>query len=273
MNRHDRRAATASGRNGDLGTSQAAEVEIVELNREGLSTVEHDTSATPDQGGNGFAGPEVVAADTAAVALSSGQERSILTDIIDTANIDDRPSVFTDLESIMLTDAEDGVDEEQFTSDVIFGKPNNQSYVRCHPDPDRVTRVFGIKDKNSLGRIFIVPKPLLPKLGPLCQRYILRQAITSAGVSSIWPAPLPSGKKDNPSGASHLGIQQRALREWVRLYWDDNHSTFHGALPLADLGEPQWPDKTFKELLSIAVTGYVVDSEEHHLFRRLVYGR
>lgn len=125
---------------------------------------------------------------------------------IDLPNINDRPNIFADLDSIAITDAEDGVAEERFTSTVGgFGKPNNQSFVRCHPDPERVMRVFGIKSKGDRGKIFVVPKPMLPKLGLFCQRFILRQAITSLGMSFIWPGAVAQRATGRPDDQAAPG--------------------------------------------------------------------
>lgn len=126
-------------------------------------------------------------------------EASAIRDVIDLPNIDARPSVLTDLEDILITDAEDGVAEEQFTETVGFGKPSDQSFVRCHPGADRVTRVWVIRNKSDMGKLFVVPKSLLPKLGPNCKRFILRQAITSIGVHSFGPhRSRPASRNSHP---------------------------------------------------------------------------
>lgn len=61
------------------------------------------------------------------------------------------------------------------------------------------------------------------------------------------------------------------MREWVRMWWDGN--TFQGARPLADLGEPKWPDRSFNELLELALVGHIVTGEDHPLYRSIVIGR
>jgi len=67
-------------------------------------------------------------------------EANAIQGVIDMPNLDDRPSVFTDLEDIKVTDDEDGVAEVRFTDTVGFEKPSDQSFVRCHPNPDRVIK-------------------------------------------------------------------------------------------------------------------------------------
>ena len=114
-----------------------------------------------------------------------------------------------------------------------------------------------------MGKPLVVPNSLLPKLGPSCRRNILRQAITSLGQSFIWVAPLLSGIKDHPTTEQQLKIMERASREWVRMWWDMSLGAFHGSNPLADLGDPKWPDKSFNDLLSEALVGHIVTNEDH----------
>lgn len=36
-----------------------------------------------------------------------------------------------------------------------------------------------------------------------------------------------------------------------------------------DLGEPQWPDKSFRDLLATAFGDYLIDREDHEVIREL----
>ena len=36
-----------------------------------------------------------------------------------------------------------------------------------------------------------------------------------------------------------------------------------------DLGEPQWPEKSFRELLEIAFRSYLIDRPDHEVIREL----
>jgi hypothetical protein len=211
-----------------------------------------------------------------AKACTAVQEQvpfGIMPNIADLPNLDDRPSVFADLANILITDGEDGFGDEQFTSTVRFGKPNDQTYVRCRPGDDRKANVWCVKDKNSMGKIYVVHKRMLPQLGPHCKRFVLREAITSNKISIVWPAPLNSGNRENPSGDAHRRVQDQSEHEWVRLWWDEERNTFQGNRPLVDLGDPEWPDKSFAMLIEEALKGNIIDSEDHPVYRRIVAGR
>lgn len=57
------------------------------------------------------------------------------------------------------------------------------------------------------------------------------------------------------------------------MWWDEASNNFQGAFPLADLGEPQWPGKTFQEVLAECLVGHVTIGDDHPLVRALLYGR
>jgi hypothetical protein len=208
-----------------------------------------------------------------AVAPVEERKRDIYDAVMDLPNIDGRPSVFSDLADILITDGEDGFADEQFTSTIRFGKPNDQTYVRCRPGNDRKANVWCVKDKNSMGKVYVVSKKMLANIGPHCRRFVLREAITSNGISIVWPAPLSSGNRENPSGDAHRHVQDQSETEWVRLWWDEERNTFQGSRPLEDLGQPAWPDKPFAKLIEEALKGNIIDSEDHPVYLRIVRGR
>src|SRR5215470_5003482 len=88
----------------------------------------------------------------------------------------DRPDVFTTLADYVVNDAEDiGVDEQRATVVVKFDRPDGQTWIRCHPDPERQRKVYGFRDRNKSRKLLVVPKSLLRFLGHQVRLYRVLQ--------------------------------------------------------------------------------------------------
>ena len=178
---------------------------------------------------------------------------------------DDRTDVFTSLADYVVDETEDiGIAEVQQTVVVKFDRPDGQTWIRCHPDPDRQRKVYGFRDRTKSRKLLVVPKTLLRFLGHQVRLYRVLQGVTPDGESYLWPAPM-AGSLDGD--VSHFNAQQFALRSWVRVEWDGKGFVVH--TPLGDLGEPKWPEQSFEELLEMALRHSVISSETHDVIKRL----
>jgi len=54
-----------------------------------------------------------------------------LAEVMAFPNIDNRPSIFSDLKDLIVTDDEFGIVEQQLTLTVRFNRPDDQSWVRA----------------------------------------------------------------------------------------------------------------------------------------------
>ena len=177
----------------------------------------------------------------------------------------ERPDVFTCLDDYIVTDAEIGISEVAQTVVVEFDRPDGQTWIRCHPDPDRQSQVYGFRDRTKSRKLLVVPRSLLHLLGHQVRLYRILQGITPEGDTYLWPAPM-AGSLD--SDISHFNAQQLALRSWVRLEWDGKGFAVH--TPLGDAwGEPKWPEQPFRELLEIALRSCVISSKSHDVIKRM----
>jgi hypothetical protein len=202
------------------------------------------------------------------MAKGNGADQS-LAEVMALPNIDHRPSVFSDLKDLIVTDDEFGIVEQQLTLTVRFNRPDDQSWVRCRPGPEYEARVWGIKDKADRGRLYVVARPMLAVLGPHCRMYLVRQAVTTTQLSLMWPAPLSAGTREMPADIAHLTLQNKALDSWVRMWWDGGRNTWQGSIPEGDLGEPTWPRESFVELFQSAIADRTITDESHPLVRQL----
>ena len=95
-------------------------------------------------------------------------------------------------------------------------------------------------------------------------------AINRQGVLFIWPIRLPGidGKIDDWN-KSALGAADLARERWVRVASNRSLGAYEVFTAPAELPEPEWPDKPFRELLGIAFRDNFIDSVDHIVLQKL----
>ena len=179
-------------------------------------------------------------------------------------HFDERPDVFESLEDYTVNPSEVGIGETQVVLQVKFARPRAQEWVRCHPEPERVRYFHAIKDQKA-NKLFVVNRRILSLVGTQARLYRVRQAITTDGELYLWPAPV-EGRLE--SDITHLNAQQAALSRWIRIEWAGK--AFLAVEPQGDLGQPEWPELAFQEVLELGLTGHLINDENHPFIKRLL---
>jgi hypothetical protein len=145
-------------------------------------------------------------------------------------------------------------------------KPKSESFFRLHPGP-AFQDIFGTikqpKPGQKIGHDFYV---VLPNMFPALQgefyraKYFLGK--TRQGDLFVWPIRMPEDDaKADYYNSCMLGVQA-AMEGWVRLKWSG--AGYNIIRAEGDLGEPRWPNLTFKEILQIAFNGEGIISSLNH---------
>ena len=100
----------------------------------------------------------------------------------------------------------------------------------------------------------------------------LRTCISRQGVVFIWPVPLPA--EDGRTNRWHETARTAAgigENSWIRLVSNMSAGGYdvyeaQGAIP-----DPEWPDRSFRDLLEIAFgKDRLIDREDHPVIRQLL---
>jgi hypothetical protein len=150
-------------------------------------------------------------------------------------------------------------------------KPDKTWWVRVHPDDAYAlqTAVIELKEERET---YLVTPALWPGLAAEAafSPRALFTAVNRQGVLFCWPARLPGadGRLDAWS-QSQLEAIQKARKGWVRVAANMTLGAYEVWEAPGDLGEPDWPDKPFRELLALAFKGKLIDSPDHPVLRKL----
>ena len=148
-------------------------------------------------------------------------------------------------------------------------KPDRQTFVRVHSDPDYrlETAVLELKEERET---YLVARELWPELAGDVVPKVLRTAVSRQGVIFLWPIRLPDsdGRLDEWSRSALEGAK-RAENHWVKLVGNQSLGAYEVYDATGELPDPEWPEVIFDELLKIAFKDRYIESLDHPVIKRL----
>jgi hypothetical protein len=179
---------------------------------------------------------------------------------------------FSDLNAFRISQdfaAELGV--QKMLLKVPVRRPNRQEFFRVNPDPNYAldTALIELSEDREW---FLAGPEVRGAMFDECKPVRLHTVINRQGVVSLWPARLPgSDGRMNPWHSSALEIAELAKAAWMRMAADRNLGAYQAFKAAGDLPEPEWPDKSFNDLMRLAfANGYLIDSADHPVIKRLL---
>jgi len=148
-------------------------------------------------------------------------------------------------------------------------KPGPKEYVRVHPDPNYCLSTAVLEFKE-MGETYLVVKHLWDSLPNELIPKILYLTINRQKVVRIWPIRLPNeeGKLDDWNLSAHEAVGL-AKTSWVRVASNRGAGMYETFEAGGNLGDPEWPDMTFQEILDIAFKGRFIDNWDHPALKQL----
>ncbi len=160
-------------------------------------------------------------------------------------------------------------DVKPILATVPVRKPNRQDFVRVHPSEDYQLTTALLELKADRETYLIAPDLRHELFGELVPVTIFT-AINRQGVVFLWPCRLPDETgRSNSWHESALEAVERAKSTWTRIAADMSLGAYRIWEAGGDLPEPEWPEQSLRDLLSIAFKGRYIDDLDHAALRRL----
>ena len=162
-----------------------------------------------------------------------------------------------------------GVKKELLT--IPVKKPSKEWWVRVHPDEEMrlQTGVIELKEDREM---FIVDPNLWPVLSTesTFSPRLFVTAVNRQGVLFLWPIRLPGadGKIDDWSRSS-LEAADIAQSQWVRVAANMSLGAYEVFTSEGALSDPEFPDKSLRDLLSVAFKDKLIDDLNHTVLKKL----
>src|SRR5262249_15028388 len=150
-------------------------------------------------------------------------------------------------------------------------KPDKSWFVRVHPQEEYrlQTAVIELKEDRET---FLVDRSLWQELATEAtfSPRALFTAVNRQGVLFLWPIRLPGadGKIDEWSRTA-LEAADMAAKGWVRVAANMALGAYDVFQASGQLGEPEWPQVSFRELLRTAFRDRYISDLNHPVLRRL----
>ena len=181
----------------------------------------------------------------------------------------DEDSLFS-IESLRISQdfsADLGVKKALLT--VPVRKPHKQEFIRVRPGGNHrlETTVLELKPENET---YLVSPELRPALMAEIVPKVLLTAISRQDVLFLWPVRLPDadGRIDSWN-ESALKVSRTAENEWVRLSANRPLGAYDAFVAQGNLPDPEWPDKSFNDLLELAFKERYIQDVDHPVIRAL----
>jgi hypothetical protein len=174
-----------------------------------------------------------------------------------------------DPETLRLNAGAD-VNIEKVLTAVPVRKPKRTEFVRVHPD--YVQDALVLEREDGLDKeCYLVTSDVQHLVLPELRRTRLFTAITKRGTVFLWPIKLPGDDNDRFRRTADTALQaaEQAKTLWVKVAWNRDLGGYEMFRAKGDLGEPQWPDKSLRDLLEIAFRLNLIDKPDHPVIKEL----
>jgi hypothetical protein len=172
----------------------------------------------------------------------------------------------------MRIDAVADVDVEKILTAVPVRKPNRNEFFRVNAEPGYVTDTLVLERVDGLDReTYLVMREVRDLVAHELRRVRLFTAISKRGTLFLWAAKLP--REDSDAGRRWAETALQAAEEgkklWVKMVGNRDLGGYEIFRAKGDLGEPQWPDRPFRDLIEIAFRDRLIDRADHPVIREL----
>jgi hypothetical protein len=164
------------------------------------------------------------------------------------------------------------IEVEKVLTAVPVRKPGRTEFFRVNPSPDYTVDMLLLERDSGVDRVAYLVAPEVQHLVSSELRMVrLYTAIDKLGNVFLWPIKLPSADNDRIHRIADTAIQcaEQAKTLWTKMAWNHKLGGYEMSRAKGDLGAPQWPDRSFRDLIEIAFRRYLVDSEHHEVIREL----
>lgn len=161
-------------------------------------------------------------------------------------------------------------------------KPKKDEFIRVHPDPEYCKDFLLLEVEDGMDKLrYLVLKPfrdLIPAhIGMVQTRLFLAANLDK--VPFFWPVRVPVGSNTgggNDWSESSISCANTAKDRWVQVAANKAEGLYETHESDADqdeLGEPAWPDKSFRDLVELAFKGNVIDRPDHPVIEKMRKGK
>jgi hypothetical protein len=161
---------------------------------------------------------------------------------------------------------------ESVLSTIPVRRPQSEEHFRVHSDPEYVLDAPLLDRMNAPERAYYWIAPIMrEELAGEFRPFRVFTCFSKRGHVFLWPLKLPTEESNvgRSWSVSAMEAADKAKTLWVRMKGDGALQAYRFSVARGDLGEPQWPERTFHELVKIAFADKLIETAEHPVVRDL----
>jgi hypothetical protein len=150
-------------------------------------------------------------------------------------------------------------------------KPGRQDFIRVRSEVSYRALMAILKLEDERDELYVVDLQAVPELQSECFIATLFTAITSTGVTFLWPVRVPASEgRANSWHVAAADGANRAMKEWIRVMPNNALRAYEFRKPDFKIPDPEWLDLPFAEMLRIALKDHhPINSLDHPVAKRL----
>lgn len=179
------------------------------------------------------------------------------------------------LEALRAVPDLESISVEKVLTTVPVRRPGKNDFFRVHPDDDFVLDCYVLEHESDQDRTtYWVAQNLWDALGDYLRKVRLFTCIDKRGNVFLWAAKLPSVDGSHAARSwyeSGLLAADEAKKVWVKIIGNRHIGAYDIVRARGDLGDPQWPEHSFEDLIKLAFRDKLITKIDHAVIREL-YG-
>jgi hypothetical protein len=153
-------------------------------------------------------------------------------------------------------------------------KPNDQEFIRTHPDESFQYRGALLTHHEERGARYLILPSFLPHIGNIKIHFEQLFLYTSRqGKVAFWPIKIPKDNRENTWLNSAYAAVETAMTDWICVTSNQPQKMYVTSKAQGTFPEPDWPKilqgKGLFDLLRIAFKDRVISHEMHPLIQEL----
>jgi hypothetical protein len=164
------------------------------------------------------------------------------------------------------------IEVERVLTTVPVRKPKRNEFFRVHPGQDYTVDMRVVERDSGMDKeTYLVTPDVAHLVLEELRQVRLYTVMTKRGTVFLWPVKLPEEDNDRLRRMADSALQaaEQAKDLWVKMAWSRDLGAYEMFRAKGDLGEPQWPEKTFRDLIAIAFRDSLIDRTDHPVIREL----
>jgi len=149
-------------------------------------------------------------------------------------------------------------------------KPGKQTWFRVHPG-EQYRMNCGVILLDDTRETYLVAPELYPDLAKFLTPVTIYTWVNYHGTPALWPAKLPTGNRrgDRWCKTAHEAAKV-AMTEWVQLESLMDSGNYRVVRAPFLRAEPQFPPKSFRELLTLGFKDARIEDKGHPVYKELL---